>query len=162
MVKCVTSKNLILTSLFYKTESNRDNMTDFKAGQKAILDKKEVKFIVGADHLGLFHLQGHLNPVAVEHLDHCFTVRILDNGQARQVNPVGEEPKYDVSKGDGSAYRFLEWREAESKCRTLPMMAGLLEGVNAQAFIDNEEQWYAYIDTFNQVECFVLVKPLSK
>jgi hypothetical protein len=44
-------------------------------------------------------------------------IKYLGGNRAREVNPLGERPSYDVSKQDGNSYRFIEWKQAEKNLR---------------------------------------------
>jgi len=93
------------------------------------------------------------------------TVRILDNGLARQVNPLGERPspKFgDMFANDveSSAMAMGEWIEAEDKCLTLPwnMTEESRRGQEPVSMANGMPPiWYAYIES----DHFVLVKPLT-
>lgn len=87
-------------------------------------------------------------------------VRILENGMAREVNPLGDDvPPYSTWEfmspaTSKEAYKNIDaWREAESNCRTLPWDVND-NTADAVSFSGN---YYAYIES----DHFILVKPVT-
>ena len=128
-------------------------MTQFKAGDKIVYGNKIATFFKDCGNgISLIDIWGGQRIRTAGKILPAIVFRILDNGRAR------EEPEL-------SSYRFgdtydddLEaWREAESGLRELPCVAS---GLNTLAAICRENKtWYAYIDTIDGQETFVLVKP---
>lgn len=61
------------------------------------------------------------------------TAEVMPDGTVKEVNPHGkEQPKYDVSKSDGSAYKFIEWQQAEQNRKVWPV----------ENFTNKNGDWY--------------------
>lgn len=156
-------------------------MTDLKAGDKAILDKNITNEIViykspdrNNDDYSIVDIKGIGDTsISNKRLTECHTVRILDNGMAREVNPVGDEPNIDHYKDQVKwSYDHNAWQLAGSECRTLPWKYDidqrgsiLLSHFTVENNPDGKKEidltgkeFYAYIEN----ETFILVNPLSK
>lgn len=143
-------------------------MKDFTAGDKAILNKKYVVTINEIREDGksavIEYSNGLVNLRPVEILDKCYTVRILSNGNAKQVNPCGDkEPKQDYKSGDvARIVRWKNdverWRKAESSLIELPYNIPFTTTMEMKlSHPPKHFDWYAYLSD----DHFVLVEPVK-
>ncbi len=147
-------------------------MTQFKTGDKAIYHctptEKELVDILHVgesqvrcktiDGLDVFHCD-------FEELTICYTVRILSDELAREVNPQGKKPIMSSPPYSQTEYGYdsylghLEaWREADSCCRSLPWRQHESVPDYYDIIKEHGNTWYAYIEN----DCFILLKPITK
>lgn len=151
-------------------------MSELKAGDLAVLDGKEIVPIKSHDtENDVYYIPTIDHPIYGSRLQRCYTVTILPDGRAKEVNPLGEEPEmknYFDRTAKEWAVDFKAWDEAESKLLTLPcaiqkikqneVLYDSSQGKhfdNTKSYLSSvtSKQFYAYIEN----ETFILVKPVK-
>lgn len=146
-------------------------MENLKAGEKAILDKHEIVFV---ETLGVYasvirHNNGDRIEVMNRRIKKLYTVRILDNGNARTVNPLGEDKWTHIEHLDASwadspitdkKRQIWAWRKAESACVELPVKIESYDRIPVRNVnnLKSGIEFYAYRDN----DTWILIEPKTE
>ena len=118
------------STLFFKINNAKYSGTDVIKGNFEIIgliETPNLDFDFEVDDIWVNYIKPFALKKYKDYMDDLFTnitkkqsfrtriQRKIQDAGLYLVNPYGKKPKYDVSKADGSPYRYLEWRQAEEK-----------------------------------------------
>lgn len=136
----------------------------------AILDEEEVVQVTGRRKVApgfirVLHESGLRTSYLPMRIKKCLSVRILENGTAKEINPLGEYHEFVTEPNIFSQYwagQDYTWRIEEEKCLELPFKM-----LNEGQWISMQSEkishpYYAFTKSINGVEHFILVKPIKR